>query len=80
MFRYGMIQTINKPTRATRQTANTIHHIIINSIIHTGFKSEIIKPDISNQFPIFFCYINILLKNKMLRRNLYINADSPVSK
>ena len=31
MFRFGMIPTINKPTRVTRQTASAIDHITTNS-------------------------------------------------
>ena len=38
MFHFGMIPTINKPTRVTRETASTIDHTITNSIMHTGFK------------------------------------------
>ena len=78
MFRFGMIPTKNKPARVTRQTACAIDYIITNSIMHTGFRSETIKTDISDHFPIFFV-ISILLKRKMLRKNLYINADSPIS-
>ena len=78
MFPFGMIPTKNKPTRVTRRTTSTIDYIITNSIMHTGFRSETIKTDISDHFPIFFV-ISILPKRKMLRRNLYINADSPIS-
>ena len=78
MFHFGMIPTINRPTRVTRHSARAITDIITNSIMHTGFKSGTIKTDISDHFPIFF-YISILPKRKMLRRNLYINADSPNS-
>ena len=45
MFHFGMIPTINKHTRVTRQTASTIDHIMANSIMDTGFKSGIIKTD-----------------------------------
>ena len=48
MFRFGMIPTINKPTRVIRQAASAIDHIITNSIMHTGFKAAIIKTDISD--------------------------------
>ena len=37
MFRYGMIPTINKPTRITANTATAIDHIITNLIINTDF-------------------------------------------
>ena len=56
MFPFGMIPTINKPTRVTRQAASAIDHIITNSVMHTGFKSVIIKTDISDHFPVFFRY------------------------
>ena len=56
MFHFGMIPTINKPTLVTRQTASAIDHIITNSKMYTGFKSGIIKTDISDHFPMFFCY------------------------
>ena len=50
-----MIPTINKPTRVTRQIACAIDYIITNSIMRTGFKLGIIKTDISDHFPTFFC-------------------------
>ena len=78
MFRFGMISTINKPTRVTRQTASAIDHIITNSIMHTGFKSRIIKLTSPIIFQSSFV-ISILPKRKILRRNLYIYADSPIS-
>ena len=56
MFHFGMIPIINKPTRVIRQTASAIDHIITNSIMYTGFKSGITKTDISDHFPVFFCY------------------------
>ena len=34
-----------KPTHIARQIAYVINHIILNSIMHTGFKSGIIKTD-----------------------------------
>ena len=46
MFYFGMIRTINKPTPVTRQTASAIDHFITNSVIHTEFKSRIIKTEI----------------------------------
>ena len=56
MFQHGLIPTINKPTRVTRNTATAIDHIIPNSVINTGFKTGIIKTDISHHFPIFFIF------------------------
>ena len=71
MFRFGMIPTINKPTRVTRQTASAIDHIITNSIMHTGFKSGIIKTYISDNFPIFFCYKYIAEKEDAKKKFIY---------
>ena len=34
-----------KPTHIARQIAHVINHIITDSIMHTGFKSGIIKTD-----------------------------------
>ena len=46
--------TVNKPTRATRNTATAINHIITNSVINAEFKTGIIKTDMSDHFPAFF--------------------------
>ena len=52
--RHGLIPTVNKPTRITRNTATAIDHIITNSILNAEFKTGIIKTDTSDHFPIFF--------------------------
>ena len=52
MFRYGMVPTINKPTRVTANTATIIYHIIANVIIDTDFKTGILKSCISDHFAI----------------------------
>ena len=54
MFRHGLIPTVNKPTRVTRNTATAIDHIITNSVINAEFKAGIIKTVISDHFPVFF--------------------------
>ena len=54
MFHFGMIPTINKPTRVTRNTSTAIDHIVTNSIINTKIKTVIVKTDISDHFPIFY--------------------------
>ena len=56
MFRHGLIPTVNKLTRATRNTATAIDQIITNSVINAEFKTGIIKTDISNHVPIFFIF------------------------
>ena len=40
MFRYGMIPTINKPTRVTANTTTAMDHIITNVIIDTDLRLE----------------------------------------
>ena len=62
MFRFGMIPTINKTMGITRLIFSAIDHIITYSIMHTGFKSGIIKTDIFYHFLIFFCYMYIAVK------------------
>ena len=71
MFRFGMIPKVNKPTRVTRQTASAIDHITANSIRHTGFKSRIIKTDISYHFPIFICFKYIARKEDAKKAFIY---------
>ena len=52
-----MITTTNKPTRVTRNTANAVYHLITNCIIsHTNFKTEITKTNLTDHFPIVFCF------------------------
>ena len=64
MFRHGLIPTVNKPTRVTKNTATAIDHIITNSelkaIINAEFKTCIIKTDISDCFPIFFVFKSVV--------------------
>ena len=59
MFRHGLIPTINKATRVTRNRANAIDHIIKKSVINAKFKTGIVKNDISNHFPIFLIFKSI---------------------
>ena len=56
MFPHGLIPTINKSTRVTRNTATAIDHIIPNSVINAEFKTRFIKTDTSDHFPIFFIF------------------------
>ena len=64
MFRHGLIPTVNKPTRVTKNTATAIDHIITNSelktIINAEFKTCIIKTDISDCFSIFFVFKSVV--------------------
>ena len=55
MFRFGMIPTINKPTRVTRNTATAIDHVFTNIIMdNIEIKTAIVKTDILNHFPVIF--------------------------
>ena len=66
-----MIPTINKPRRVTRDTVRANDDIITNSIMHTGFKSGVIKTNISNHFPIFFCSKYIAEKDDAMKEFMY---------
>ena len=72
MFRHGLIPTVNKPTRVTRNTATAIDHIITNSIINAEFKTGIIQTDISDHFP-YSSYLNVLLILPRPGKNSYTN-------
>ena len=55
-FEKGLVPVINKPTKPTRVTKNTItavDHIITNSLLHSTISTVIIKLDVSNHFLIF---------------------------
>ena len=59
MFRFGMIPTINKPTRVTRCTATAIDHVFTNTIMdNIEIKTAIVKTDISDHFPAIFATKN----------------------
>ena len=59
IFRFGMIPTINKPTRVTRHTATAIDHVFTNTIMgNIEIKTAIVKTDISDHFPIIFAAKN----------------------
>ena len=47
MFQFGLVPTINKPTRVTNKTLSAIDHIIKNSIYNNDFKTAIIRTAIS---------------------------------
>ena len=56
MFQFGLIPTINKPTRVTNETISAIDQIITNYIYNNDFKTGIIKTDISDHFPIIYTF------------------------
>ena len=49
-----IVPVINKPTRITKYTSTAIDHMFTNSFIKTEVKSAIIKPDVSDHFPVLF--------------------------
>ena len=49
-----IVPVINKPTCITKYTSTAIDHMFTNSIIKTEVKSAIIKPDVSDHFPVLF--------------------------
>ena len=54
MFQFGLVPTINKPTRVTDRTISAIDHIITKSICNNDFKTSIIRTDISDHSPITY--------------------------
>ena len=48
-----MVPLTHKPTAVTSHSANAIDHIITNNVSgHNGFKSTLVKTDVSDHFPI----------------------------
>ena len=47
LYVYSMISTINKPTRATRETTTGIDHILTKTFLDKPLKSGIFKSDVS---------------------------------
>ena len=59
MFRFGMIPTINEPTRVTTHTATAIDHVFTNAIMdNIQIKTATVKTYISDHFPIIFATKN----------------------
>ena len=55
IFRFGIIPTVNKPTRVTRYTATAIDHVFTNATLDN---IQIVKTDISDHFPNIFATKN----------------------
>ena len=77
MYRHGLIPTVNKLTRVTRNTATVVDHITTNTVINAVFKTGIIKTDISDRFPIFFIFKCVLIQPRP-RKNSYTNEITQV--
>ena len=55
MIWFGMIPTMNKPTRVTMHTATAIDHVFTNTTMdNTKIKSATVKTDSFDHFPIIF--------------------------
>ena len=52
MYRYNMMPTINKTTRVGKNSATAIDHIIANCIVDCQFKTDILKTDVIDHFPL----------------------------
>ena len=72
MLRYNMIPLKNKPTRVTRHSAFATDHIITNSATgHNDFKSDIIKTDLSDHFPIVFAIKTNEITQRLVVKSTY---------
>ena len=71
MFRHGLIPTVNKLTRVTRNTATASYHIITKSVINAEFKAGIIKTDMSNHFSVFFMLKCVVDTTKVREELIY---------
>ena len=56
MFRFGMIPTINKPTRVTRHTATAIDHVFTNTIMGNIESKTAIVKTYFGPFSYHLCY------------------------
>ena len=52
MQQYNMIPTKSKPTRVGKNSATAIDHIIANCIVDCQFKTDILKTDVIDHFPL----------------------------
>ena len=58
MYQCNLVPTINKQTRAGKNSATAIDHIITDYVLTCDFKTAILKTDLTDHFPIV-----IALKN-----------------
>ena len=77
MFRHDLIQTINKPTQVTRNTATAHDHIITSSVKMLNSKQILSRLTYPITFP-YSSYLNVLLIVPRPRKNLYTNVIAPV--
>ena len=54
IFEKGAIPIKNRPTRISEHSASLIDNILTTDIFDNSLKKGIIKPDVSDHFPIFF--------------------------
>ena len=70
MFRHGLIPTINKPTRVTRNTATAIDHIITNSVKMLNSKQVLSRLTYPITFP-YSSYLNVLYTTEVKKEFIY---------
>ena len=64
LYQNGMMPTISKPSRVTRETATAIDHILTNRFKNVDFKTAIFETDISDHFLV--CSITISSTEKLV--------------
>ena len=67
IFEKGAISIINRPTRISEHSASLIDNILTTDIFNNSMKKGIIKPNVSDHFPIFF---SIQLTKEKLREGV----------
>ena len=74
MFQFGLVPTINKPTRVTNKTISAIDHIITNVIYNNDFKSAITRTDISDHFLITYAFkLRSSMSSENHQKNRYLH-------
>ena len=74
MFQFGLVPTINKPTRVTNKTISAVDHIITSSIYNNDFKTGIIKTDIFDHFPIIYAFkLTSSMSSENHQKNRYLH-------
>ena len=56
LFQFGLVPTINKPIKITKDMIFAIDHIIANSIMNNKCKTLILTANISDHFPIIYAF------------------------
>nr|XP_047139359.1 uncharacterized protein LOC124815161 [Hydra vulgaris] len=79
IFELGAVPLINRPTRVSINTTTLIDSIITTDILNKNIQKGILKPDISDHFPIFLtfnCNSETMIKTSKKIRLRHINKDN----